>query len=60
MANGIANDIVNAINNSIASIKYNSPVHVKVNDLAKAIDKDTVNRIVKVYPCRGGKRIVSW
>ena len=50
MANGIANDIVNAINNSIASSKANSPVHVEVNDLAKAIDKDKVNRIVKVYP----------
>ena len=50
MANGIANDIVNAINNSIASSKANSPVHVEVNDLAKAIDKDRVNIIVKLYP----------
>ena len=50
MANGIANDIVNAINNSITSIKANSPLHVKVNDLANAIDKESVNRIVKVYP----------
>ena len=54
MANGIVNDIangiVNAINNGIASSKANSPVHVEVNDLAKAIDKDRVNRIVKVYP----------
>ena len=45
-ANGIADDIVNALNNSIASSKGNSPVHVEVNDLAKAIDKDRVNRIV--------------
>ena len=50
MANGIANDIVNVINNSIASSKGNSPVHVEVNDLAKTIDKDRVNRIVKSYP----------
>ena len=43
-------DIVNAINNGIARSKANSPVHVKVNDLAKTIDKDRVNRIVKLYP----------
>jgi hypothetical protein len=48
--NGIADDIVIAINNSIASSKGNSPVHVEVNDLAKAIDKDRVNRIVRLYP----------
>ena len=54
MANGIvndtANDIVNAINNFIARNKTDSPVHVKVNDLANAIDNDRVNRIVKVHP----------
>jgi hypothetical protein len=46
----MADDIVNAINNSIASSKGYSPVYVEVNDLAKTIDKDRVNRIVKVYP----------
>ena len=54
MANGIvndiANDIVNAINIFIARSKAESPVHVKVNDLANAIDNDRVNRIVKVHP----------
>ena len=54
MANGIvndtANDIVNAINNFITRSKADSPVHVKVNDLANAIDNDRVNRIVKVHP----------
>ena len=54
MANGIGNDIanaiVNAINNGIASSKANSPVHVEVSDLGKAIDNDRVNIIVKVYP----------
>jgi hypothetical protein len=50
VANGIADDIANAINNSIASSKGNSPVHVEVNYLAKAIHKDRVNIIVKVYP----------
>ena len=47
MANGIvndiANDIDNAINNGIASSNANSPIHVKVNDLAKAIDNDRVS-----------------
>ena len=32
------------------SSEANSPLHVKVNDLANAIDKESVNRIVKVYP----------
>ena len=50
IVNDIANCIVNAINNCIDSNKANSPVHVKVNDLANAIDKESVNRIVKVYP----------
>ena len=50
MANGIVNDIANAINNCIARSKADSPVHVKVNDLANAIDNDRVNRIVKVHP----------
>jgi hypothetical protein len=40
----------NAINNGIASRNANSPIHVKVNDLATSIDNDRVNRIVKVYP----------
>jgi hypothetical protein len=39
----VANGIANTINNSIASSKGKSPVHVKVNDLAKAIDKDGEN-----------------
>ena len=46
----IANCIVNAINNCIDSSKANSPLHVKVNDLANALEKESVNRIVKVYP----------
>ena len=50
IVNDIANCIVNAINNCIDSSKANSPLHVKVNDLANAIDKESVNRIVKVYP----------
>ena len=45
MANGIADDIVNALNNFIARSKADSPVHVEVNDLANAIDNDRVNRI---------------
>ena len=49
MANGIVNDIANAINNFIARSKADSPVHVEVNDLANAIDNDRVNRIVKVH-----------
>ena len=42
MANGIVNDIVNARNNFIARNKADSPVHVAVNDLANAIDKNRV------------------
>jgi hypothetical protein len=53
IVNDIANCIVNAINNCIDSTKANSPLHVKVNDLANAIDKESVNRIVKVYPMYG-------
>ena len=50
MANGIVNDIVNAINNFIARSKADSPVHVEVNDLPNAIENDRVNRIVNVHP----------
>jgi hypothetical protein len=50
IVNDIANCIVNAINNCIDSSEANSPLHVKGNDLANAIDKESVNRIVKVYP----------
>ena len=50
MANGIVNDIPNAINNFISRSKADSPVHVEVNDLANAIDNDRVNRIFKVHP----------
>jgi hypothetical protein len=53
VANGIGiditNEIVNARNNGIASSKANSPVQIKGNDLANAIDNVRVNRIVKVY-----------
>ena len=60
MANGIvnetANDIVNAINNFITRSKADSPVHVKVNDLANAIDNDRVNRIVKVHPLQSQRQ----
>ena len=50
IVNDIANCIINTINNCIDSSEANSPLHVKVNDLANAIDKESVNRIVKVYP----------
>ena len=46
----MANDIVNAINNGIASSKANLPVHFKVNDLANAIDNNRVNWIITVQP----------
>jgi hypothetical protein len=60
VANGIADNIVNAINNSIASSKGYSPVHVKVNDLAKTIDKDRVNRIVKWQMANGKVNITCY
>ena len=50
IVNDIANDIVYAINNFIARIKADSPVHVEVNDLANAIDNDRINIIFKVHP----------
>ena len=50
IVNDIANCIINTINNCIDSSEANSPLHVKVNYLANALDKESVNRIVKVYP----------
>jgi hypothetical protein len=55
----MANGIVNAINNFIARSKADSPVHVKVNDLANAIDNDRVNRIVKVHICKANGKVNS-
>ena len=50
IVNDIANCIINTINNCKDSSEANSPLHVKVNDLANAIDKESVNGIVKIYP----------